>query len=118
MAPRVLCAAGAMRRFVRTHFVRRVCQYTVVQDSQAGAFELWRFSAEAGLAVVAKYAYDRDTEHDVRGVAVRFAGLLAEAEREGRSLPEEVLAAAAVDTTAARLGRALRRRRPSVQEQP
>jgi hypothetical protein len=132
-----------VRKFVKTYLVRRRGQFTVIEDSSARVFEVWRWSAESGLEVIGRYPYGRKGDvpyapltlaatsmrpDEARGLAVALARALADdALREnGREGDEGVLAldsnppAPVVDPTTARLGQGNNRgrRRRQLQEQP
>ena len=66
-----------MRRFVRTFFVKRRAQVTVLQDSGLRQFEVYRWRAEApqgdGLERVTTFPYAEGGQDFVKEAAVSTA---------------------------------------------
>jgi hypothetical protein len=124
-----------VRKFVKTHFVRRSGQFTVIDDSGARVLEVWRWSAESGLEVVGRYQYWQKGDvpstplsattlrpDEARRRALALAQKMAEEalRQDGLEGDEGVPPAQVVDPTAARLGHGNNRgrRRRQLQEQP
>jgi hypothetical protein len=60
-----------MRRFIKTLFVRRAAQFTVIQDGEARQFELWRWKpAGNGLDRVQVFPYAPGADAFARDAAV------------------------------------------------
>lgn len=102
-----------MRRFVRTFFVKRSGQVTVLQDSTAREFEIWRWTAQGGLVLVTKYPYADapGAMGFVRETALAAAKRIVDEElvRTGGKPKPEREWQPAVDPTAKRLGLGPRR---------
>ncbi|MES2341699.1 MAG: hypothetical protein V4597_08475 [Pseudomonadota bacterium] len=70
-----------MRRFVRSFFVRRKAQVTVIQDGDSRQFEVWVWRPRTAPAMVRHFPYAPGAASFVRDVAVRAAVDLASAEK-------------------------------------
>ncbi len=76
-----------MRRFIRSFFVRRRQQVTVVQDGTARQFEIWVWrAADHTLTLERHYPYGPGGADFVRDVAVREAKQMAETEKRRGAL--------------------------------
>lgn len=71
-----------MRRFVRSFFVRRKAQVTVIQDGEARQFEVWLWTAAGNaMTMIHHYPYAPGASAVVKGIAVKAAAARADAEK-------------------------------------
>lgn len=77
-----------MRRFVKSYLVKRLAQYTVVNDDTLQGFEVWRYSAELGLTCLQTFPYRPSTKDGAREAALRRARELATRDKSSGVRPE------------------------------
>ena len=71
-----------MRRFVRSFFIRRKAQVTVIQDGALRQFEVWIWRAgETAVTLLRHFPYGIGASHFVKDVAVRAAHEVVDAEK-------------------------------------
>lgn len=74
-----------MRRFVRTFFIKRHAQITVLEDSAARAFIVYRWrSGDETVTQLATFPYEPGMSPEIRPAAIAAAKRAVEEETEGR----------------------------------
>lgn len=68
-----------MRTFVKTHFVKRSAQITVIHDSETREFEVWKWTATEGLVRVTAFVHAAGASVVAKESAMKYARGLYEA---------------------------------------